>query len=223
MFEDEIKMEERSSNIMPLLMAAMLILGALGIAGYLILESTRSVGQQEALTATKTEIAARGPEKVHFHVGFVKPGMDEPFDPHYRLLEKAGLVKLGKPTYRGLDVKLTPAGAALLQASGAQEEKDKHGNIAYTVPLAERKLLEVTKVEMVSSRKAVVEYAWNWQPTPLGLVFDISSQPMGKLPINDRAVLIQKYGATYYLDQKPKTRALRLQWDEKNRKWRLAS
>ena len=223
MFEDEIKMEERSSNITPLLMAAMLILGALGVAGYLIMESTRSVGQQDALAATKTEIAARGPEKIHFHVGFVKPGMDEPFDPHYRLLEKAGLVKLGKPTYKGLEVKLTPAGAALLQACGAQEKKDQDGNIAYTVPLAERKLLEVTKVEMVNSRKAVVEYAWDWQPTPLGLVFDISSPAMAKLPIHDRAVLIQKYGATYYQEQKPKTSALTLLWDEKNRKWRLAS
>jgi len=223
MFEEEIRMEERSSNITPLLLAALLVLGALGVVGYLIMERARTVSQQEALAAAKTGIAARGPEKVHFHVGFVRPGMDEPFDPHYRLLEKAGLVKLGKPTYRGLDVKLTPAGAALLQACGAREEKDKEGNAAYTVPLAERKLLKVTKVEMVNSRQAVVEYAWSWQPTPLGLVFDINSQAMAKLPINDSAVLIQKYGATYYQDQKPKTSSLLLQWDQKSRTWRLAS
>ena len=223
MFEDEIKMEEKSSNITPLLMVALLVLGALGVLGYIIMESTRTVSQQEALAAAKTEVAARGPEKIHFHVGLVKPGMDEPFDPHYRLLEKAGLVKLGKPTFRGLDVTLTPAGVALLQACGAQEEKDKDGNVAYTVPLAERKLLEVTKVEMVNSRKAVVEYAWSWQPTPLGLVFDINSPAMAKLPINDSAVLIQKYGATYYQEQKPKTSSFQLLWDEKGRKWRMAS
>jgi hypothetical protein len=187
------------------------------------MERTRTVSEQEALAAAKTQIAARGSEKVHFHVGFVKPGIDEPFDPHYRLLEKAGLVKLGKPTYRGLDVKLTPTGTALLQACGAREEKGKDGTVAYTVPLAERKLLEVTKVEMANPREAVVEYAWSWQPTPLGLVFDINSQAMAKLPINDSAVLIQKYGATYYQDQKPRTSTLRLHWDQKSRTWRMAS
>ena len=224
MFEEEIRMEEKSSNIMPLLMVVALVLGVLGIAGYLINESMRTVSDEQALAAAKTVFAARGPEKVHFHVGFVKPGTGEqPFDPHYRLLEKAGLVKLSKPTYKGVNVKLTPAGTELLGACGAQEEKNKDGTLGYTVTLAERKLLKVTKVEMVSPRKAGVEYEWNWQPTQLGLVFDLNGPSMAKLPIYDRAVLIQKYGATYYTDAKPQTNAFMLQWDQPSRTWRPGS
>ena len=224
MFEDEVRMEEKSSSILPLLMVATLVLGVLAIAGYLIRESMRTVSDQQALASTKAVVAAWGPEKVHFQVGFLKPATGaQPFDPHYRLLEKAGLVKLGKPTYRGLDVKLTPAGADLLRACGAQEEKNQDGTVGYTVTLAERKLLKVTKVEMLSSRKAVVQYEWSWQPTQFGLVFDLNGPAMAKLPVYDAAVLIDKCGATYYTEAKPQTGAFTLVWDQQRHIWRPGS
>jgi hypothetical protein len=224
MFEDEIRMEEKSSSILPMLMVATLVLGVVAVAAYLINESMRTVSAEEALTATKAVVLAQRPETVHFHVGFVKPGKgDQPFDPHYRLLEKAGLVKLGKATYKGLDVKLTPAGAELLRACGAHEEKNQDGTVDYTVTLAERKLLKVTKVERVNSRKALVQYEWNWQPTQFGLVFDINGPAMSKLPVYDTAVLIDKYGATYYTEAKPQTSAFTLVWDEQRRTWRPGS
>lgn len=221
MFEEEIKMEEKSSNLLPLLMIASLVLGVVAVVAFLIVEGTRKVSDEQALAATKAVVLAQGPETVRFHVGFVRPGMgDQPFDPHYRLLEKAGLVKLGKPTYKGLDVKLTPAGAELLRECGAQEEKNRDGTVGYTVTLAERRLLGVTKVEKVNSRKSVVQYEWKWQPTPLGLVFDVNGPAMDQVTIYDSAVLIQKYGATYYTDAKPKTGTFVLLWDENSRTWR---
>lgn len=224
MFEEEIKFEEKQSNIIPLLMIVTLVVGVLGVLGYFILESRRTVSDEQALQAGQAMIAAQGPEKVHFHVGFVRPSPDEqPFDPHYRLLAKAGLVKLSKPTYKGMDVKLTPAGEAMLKAMAAEEEKNKDGTVAYTMTLAERKFIRVVKVEMVSPQKAVVEYEWSWQPTQMGLIFDADSPEMKALPIYDAALLMQKYGSTYFKDSKVKTTAFVLLWDEEARQWRPAS
>ena len=220
MFEEEIKFEEKQSNIIPLLMIITLVVGVLGVLGYFIMESRRTVSEQEALKTSQAMIAAQGPEMVHFHVGFVKPSPDEvPFDPHYRLLEKAGLVKLSKPTWKGVDVKLTPQGEALLSELHATHETNKDGTVAYSALLAERKFIRVAKVEMASPQKAVIAYEWNWQPTKLGLIFDADSPEMKALPIYDAAVLMQKYGVTYYRDAKVKTTQFVLLWDEDNKKW----
>ena len=144
MFEAEMKMEEKSGNVVPVLMVTALLVALVGGIGYFVVESQRSLSEVEAVEAARTAIAAQGPQKVHFHVGYIKPSPDElPFDPHYRLLEKAGVVKLGKPTYKGVDVELTPAGEALLKACGASEEKNPDGTEAFTVTLAERKLIKV--------------------------------------------------------------------------------
>lgn len=224
MFEEEIKMEEKSSNVVPLLMAIVLVGLLVGGIGYFVVESRRSVSEPEAQKAASAMIAAQGPQRVHFHVGFVKPSPDEqPFDPHYRLLEKAGVVKLSKPTYKGVDVKLTPEGQELLKLCGAKEEKNADGTEAYTVTLAERKLIKVAGIEMVNPTTAKIDYEWNWQPTALGLKFDVNSAEMMALPIWDTAVLIQKYGSTYYKDSKVKTTTMVLLWDEKAKAWRPAS
>jgi hypothetical protein len=57
---------------------------------------------------------AQGPITVRFQTGIVK-GVEKPHDPHYRLLEKAGYVKIGKDTrdYK-TPVSLTPKGEAFL-------------------------------------------------------------------------------------------------------------
>jgi hypothetical protein len=224
MFEDEIKMEEKSSNVMPLLMVLGLVLAVGGALAYFILESKRTVSESEATQAATGLLNALGPEQVHFHVGFVKANVDEkPFDPHYKLLAKAGLLKLGKPTYKGLDVALTPQGKELFQALGAKTETNKDGTEAYTVTLATRKLVKISKVEVISPGRAVLEYQWNWEPTKLGLVFDINSPEMKSLTNWESVTLIQKYGATYYQDSKVKTEAVVLLWDDKSNVWKPAS
>ncbi len=221
MFEDEIKMEEKSSNVIPLLMALGLVVAIVGGIGYFIMESKRSVSQQEASRIVSDILKAQGPAKVHFHVGKVEPSMDEkPFDPHYRLLEKIGMVKLGKPTYKGIDVTLTSKGAEELKACNALEEKNADGSDAYTVPLANRKLVAVNKVEMSRPGVAQVAYTWNWQPTQLGDDFDANSKVMSTLPVWDRTVLIQKYGADFYKDAEAKKVVINLAWDDKSKTWK---
>ncbi len=222
MFEDEIKMEEKTSNVMPLLMALGLIVAIVGGIGYFVMESKRTLTQEQATQVISELLKAQGPAKVHFHAGGrIEPSADEkPFDPHYRLLEKAGVVTLGKPTYKGLEVKLTPDGLKELKQCGATEEKNADGTDAYTVPLANRKLLSVSKIEMPRPGMAKVEYAWNWQPTPLGNEFDANSKAMGALSVWDRTLIIQKYGGDFYQNAEPKKVAITLTWDDKVKGWK---
>ncbi|HVP42535.1 MAG TPA: hypothetical protein VMS96_03845 [Terriglobales bacterium] len=222
MFEDEIKMEEKSSNVMPLLMALGLIVAIVGGIGYFILESKRTLTQKEATQVVSDLLKVQGPAKVHFHAGGrVEPSMDEkPFDPHYRLLEKVGVVTLGKPTYKGLEVKITPEGLEELKQCGATADKNADGTDAYTVPLAKRKLVEVSKVEITRPGMAKVEYTWNWEPTRLGQDFDANSKAMASLSVWDRTLLIQKYGADFYKDSEPKKVAITLSWDSKTNSWK---
>ena len=44
------------------------------------------------------------------------------------------------------------------------------------MPLARRKLVEVTKVTMNGPSMARVEYTWKWEPTPVGDLFDANGQ-----------------------------------------------
>ena len=222
MFEDQIKMEERSSNVMPLLMALALIVAIVGGIGYFIMESKRTLTQEQATQVVSAMLKAQGPAKVHFHTGGrVEPSMDErPFDPHYRLLEKLGVVMLGKTTYKGLEVKLTPDGLEELKKCGATEEKNADGTDAYTVPLANRKLIAVSKIDMTRPGMAKVEYSWNWEPTVMGKDFDANSKAMAALSVWDRTLLIQKYGADFYQNAEPKKVAISLTWDSKLNNWK---
>ena len=222
MFEDEIKMEEKSSNVMPLLMALGLIVAIIGGIGYFIMESKRTLTQEQATQVVADLLKAQGPTTVHFHAGGrIESSMDEkPLDPHYRLLEKVGVVSLGKPTYKSLDVKLTPEGLKELKLCGAKEEKNADGTDAYTVPLANRKLIAVSKIDMPRPGMAKVEYSWSWDPTPLGKDFDANSKAMASLNVWDRTLLIQKYGADFYVGAEPKKVAITLAWDDKIKNWK---
>lgn len=221
MFEDEIKMEEKSSNIMGLLMALALAAAVIGGLTYFYLQSKRTLKPEEAAQIVNQLLAAQGPAKVHFHVGKVEPTVDEkPFDPHYKLLQRAGVVKLGKITYKGVDVALTPEGKQLLDQCGAQQEKNSDGTLAYTVPLATRKLLAISNIEMVTPGFAKVAYTWDWQTNKLGEDFDVKSPEMAKMNTWESSVLIQKYGADFYKDGGPKRVLLSLTWDDKNKVWK---
>ena len=222
MFEDEIRMEERSSNIIPLLMAVALAVAIIGGIGYFILESRRTLTQEQAVKIVNDILKTQGVATVHFHAGGrVEPSMDEkPFDPHYKLLDKLVVVKLGKPTYKGLEVTITPEGMAELQKCGAALDKNADGTDAVTVPLANRKLIAVNKVEIPRPGMAKVEYTWTWAPTKLGEDFDANSKVMATLPVWDRTILIQKYGADFYKDAEVKKVTIKLAWDDKARNWK---
>ncbi len=224
MFEDEIKMEEKSSNWVPMAMALGLVLVLAGGIIYFVLEAKRSVSETEAAQVATALLKAQGPEQVHFHVGQLKPSVDEKLtDPHYRLLDKIGVVKVGKPDKKGIvPVVLTPEGKAMLEACGNTAEKNADGSQGMTVTLANRKLVKVTKVEMLSPGRARIDYEWIWEPTQLGSDFDVNSKYVTAMSSWDRLTLIQKYGVDYYADAKPKTDTVAVVWDEAHKSWKLA-
>ena len=51
--------------------------------------------------------------------------------------------------------------------------------MTYVVPLAERKLVGVTKVSMIKPHLARVEYSWKWEPNRMGNNFEASGD-LGK-------------------------------------------
>ncbi|MGO9075572.1 MAG: hypothetical protein ACLQEI_15585, partial [Terriglobales bacterium] len=109
----------------------------------------------------------RAPAAIHFRTGLVKPTADEkPDDPNYRLLEKAGIVKVAKAAGGKVEISLTPAGDQLLASvAGCKKEKEADGTDSYEVPLAQRQL-----VALATSRPA--------EPTPP------STTPGSGRPIN---------------------------------------
>jgi len=204
MFEEEIKMEEKSSNIVPLLLVLALAAAIVGSAAYFYLDSKKTLTDQEATVLVDSLIKAQAPATLHFHAGVVKPSIDErPHDPHYTLLEHTGFVKLANQKRSdNVDVTLTPlAESTFMKIPDVVKQQEKDGTTAFTVPLARRKLVQIAKVTMKTPQLAHVEYTWQWVPTQMGDVFDASTPEFSKLNTWDRATLIQKYGADYYHGQ----------------------
>lgn len=223
MFEQELEMEEKESSIVPLLMIVGLIAVVLGGVGWFVWEhmSKKDMTAADAGSLVEQVLQAQGPAVVHFHVGLIETSVDEkPFDPHYKLLEKIGVVKLGKTKGMAVPVELTPAGQRLLASiPGVDKSKNSDGTDAYTVPLATRKLVQVTKVTMRGVNLANAEYTWRWEPTELGLAFDANSKAVDSFKLWERTTLIDKYGVNFY-DAQPKPATLTCTRTEKGG-WKL--
>jgi hypothetical protein len=202
MFEQEIEMEQRSSSVVPLLLILALVAVIVGTAGYWFVQSRKVLTQQDATIVVTSILKAQGPAMLRFHTGTVKSSVNEkPRDPHYRLLQKAGLVKVSpvKGKNETFDIALTPKGEAELTAFPEfQKTKEKDGSLALAVPLARRKLVEVNKVTMNGPSMARVEYTWKWEPTPVGDLFDANGQLIKAFNLWDTQALIEKYGANFY-------------------------
>jgi hypothetical protein len=203
MFEQEIEMEKRESSVVPLVLIVALILAIVGVAGYFLLESRKTLNITDATSIAENILKAQGPATVTFHTGMVKGSInDKPHDPHYRLLEKAGVVKMGKDTgaYGTITpVSLTLEGKKLLaELPGVVDTKEKDGTEVYIVPLAERKLVDAPKVTMTGTGRATIEFTWKWEPNKLGNLFDASGSMVKSFNTWDRSTLIDKYGANFY-------------------------
>ena len=200
MFEQEVELEKRESSVVPLLLIVAMIVMIVGTAGYFVWQNKQVLSAADAGSAISTVLRQQGSATVQFHVGMVKPSVNEkPQDPHYKLLEKAGIVKLGKSDGRVYPVALTGDGAKLLaQIPDVSKTKEKDGTDLYMVPLAERRLVEVSKVTMNSPTRATVVYSWKWEPNRLGNLFDASGSLVKSFNTWDRATLIDKYGANFY-------------------------
>lgn len=199
MFEQELEMEEREASAVPSLLIAVLILAIVGVAGYYFWQSRQVLTPQEAATVIKA-VDAQRPATIEFHVGKVTPSVAvKPHDPNYRLLEKAGLLKLGKDQGRFTPVALTPQGDKQFQEiAGVSKAKEGDGTESYTVPIADRKLVEISNITMINPSHALVAFTWKWEPNQVGEVFDASGPLVQSFNTWERGTLIQKYGANFY-------------------------
>jgi len=201
MFEAEVEMERRSS-FLPLLLMFCLVAAIAGLVGYVILqvrEKTPLTAQQANAVATAA-IQAHGPTVIHFRTGLVKSSDDEkPGDPNYRLLEKAGIVKLAKAPKDAVQVTITPQGEELLASlQGVKKANEADGTVLYQAPIAQRQLVAIAGIEMVGVNGATVDYTWKWLPNRLGDVFDAAGPLVKGFNMWERQTLINKYQADFY-------------------------
>jgi hypothetical protein len=199
MFEQELEMEEREASAIPLLLIVVLILGIVGVAGYYLWQNQQVLTPQQAATVISA-VEAQSPAMIQVHVGKVTASVAvKPHDPNYRLLEKAGLLKLGKDQSRFTPVTLTPLGEKQFQEiAGVRTTKEGDDTESYTVPIAERKLVEISNITMINPSRAIVDFTWKWEPNQLGEVFDASGPLVKSFNTWERGTLIQKYGANFY-------------------------
>jgi hypothetical protein len=201
MFEAEVEMERRSS-FLPLVLMMCLVVAIAGLAAYVLLQvrGKTPLSAQQASGIATAALQGRGPAIIHFHTGLVKPSDGEkPGDANYRLLEKAGIVKLAKAAGGSAVVTLTPAGESLLTSvAGFQKEKEADGRFLYQAPVAQRQLLSVASVTMIGTDSATVDYNWKWVPNQLGAVFDAGGSVVKSFNLWDRQTLINKYGVDFY-------------------------
>lgn len=223
MFEQEVEMEKRQSSVVPLLLIVALTVGIVAVAAYYIIESRKVLTMPEATNLSLQVIQSQGPATLGFHTGMVHESVNErTHDPHYRLLEKIGLLKFGKAKGWVTPISLTPKGETLLsQISGVQKTKETDGTEAYVIPLAERKLVAVSRVDMTSAGRATVEFTWQWQTNALGESFEASGPTVQSFNTWDRATLIQKYGANFYHQGPTKAAFVAVKTDKNG--WQLAT
>lgn len=190
MFEQEIKMEERSSSVGPILLIAAVCLTIVATVVYVMHEARKGMTQAEAKHAVTAMLAAKGPALLHFRTGMVTPtATDKPSAPHYKLLQAAQVVTLEKKD-GGMQVTLTEDGAKLLAGiPGTTHMKNADGTEEYAVPLGTRELVAVTGVKVISPSAATILYSWKWHPTAMGDVFDLAGGYVSGMDVWERAEL----------------------------------
>jgi hypothetical protein len=223
MFEAEVEMEKRSS-FMPLLLMLCLVVAIVGLAGYVLLQvrGETPLSAQQASGIAAAALQGRAPATIHFHTGLVKPGDDEKvLDPNYRLLEKAGIVKLAKAAGGSAVVSLTPEGERLLTGlPGFTKSKETDGAFSCQAPLAQRQFLSIADVTMIGANSATVDYNWKWVPNQLGDVFDAGGPLVKSFNLWERQTLINKYGVNFYHGSPTKST---LALVRNGREWRLSA
>lgn len=204
MFEQEMELEKHQSSALPLLLIVGIIVALVGIAGYFLIQSRKSLSPAEASQVATNILNAQDPPAVSFHVGMVADGYEENAkDPRYRLLEKAGVITIGKSKNNKTPVSLTAKGEDLIKQIPGVKQKDDEGKQAYTIPLAERKLVAVLNVKMNGPERASITYTWKWAPNALGNEFDASAGKLAGFSTWDRVTLIDKQGARFYQETPP--------------------
>lgn len=201
MFEQELELEKKESTIIPLILILALAGVIVGSVVYWVLQMRKTLPPEQATTVLSDILKKQGPVTLIFRTGSVEPSINEkPRDPHYKLMEKAGLLKTAD--LKGKDrvnVTLTADGEKVISSiPELRKREDKDGTTVYFVPLAEKKVVAITKVTMSGPNLARVEYTWQWAPTSLGDIFDTNSKFVKTFNIWDTQTLISKYDVNYY-------------------------
>ena len=217
MFEAEVEMEKRSSFLPLILMVCLLIL-IVGTVAYVVLEvrSRTPLKAEQATPIVAAALQKLGPPTIHFSVGLVP--VEDANEPNYKLLQKAGIVKLAKPAKDKVMVSLTPDGETLLNSiSGFKKSEPQDGTFTCQAPVAQRQLLGVTGVQ-TNGDQATVTYNWKWLPNALGDTFDAGGPLVKSFGMWERQTLINKYQADFYHGD-PTTSTLTLVRQDKG--WKL--
>jgi len=198
MFEDELEMEKKEGGGYGALVIIFALVAVLiGGIGWVVYQNKLTLSKEQASGTINSNLM--GSAVTHFKVGHVVPNVnDKPDGPNYRLLEKAGLLKLAKAKNGAVDVTVTAAGNDLFDSLKTNKKKESDGTTTYTVPLAQRKLVEVGEVKKLSPSKFQVQYSWKWDSNKLGDMFDVQGAAVKAFTTWDRSVLIDKWGADYY-------------------------
>jgi hypothetical protein len=201
MFEPELEMEQRQASVVPLLLIIAMILAFVGVAAYYVVQNRKVLPTVEASNLIAAALKKDGPVTIQIRAGNVIGSVqDRPHDPNYQLLEKAGLLKIGKDRGRVTPLVLTPAGNRLLSENpGVNRIKDaKDGTEVITIPIAERILVGTPKVTMSGMGRATAEFTWAWEPNKMGDLLDASGPLVKSFSTWDRGTLIDKYNAKFY-------------------------
>ncbi len=200
LFAAEVEMERKSSNFGPMVMVFALVLVVGGTIFYFFKTSREVLSAPVATNSINEILKAQGGGTINFSVGTIISSVNEkPMDPHYKLLEKAGILAVKPRTWNSIFATMTPAGEKLLgEIKGVDKGKNSDGNTAYVVPLAERKIVQIDKITMIKPHLARVDYTWRWEPNRLGKEFDASSDLVRSFNTWDRGTLIKSYGVDFY-------------------------
>ncbi|MFZ0707174.1 MAG: hypothetical protein WAM71_16365 [Candidatus Korobacteraceae bacterium] len=200
LFAAEIEMEGKSSNLFPIVFVTLLVLVVGGTIFYFVKGAKAVLTQPVATEAVNAIMKSQGDATVRFSTGLVTSNMNEkPTDPHYALLTKAGILETKKKSWDSITSAITPAGQKLLDGiPGVEKTTNPDKTVTYQVPLAQRELLAIEKVDMIRPHLARVTYSWQWKPNRLGKQFDASSELVKSFNTWDRGTLIKSYGVDFY-------------------------
>lgn len=200
LFAAEIEMEGKSSNLFPILFVTLLVLVVGGTIFYFVKGAKAVLTQPVATQSVNAILKGQGPAVIRFSTGLITSNVNEkPMDPHYALLTKAGILDTKKKSWNSITSVMTPGGQKLLDGiPGVEKTTNPDKTVTYQVPLAERKLLAIDKVEMIRPHLARVAYTWQWEPNRLGKEFDASGDLVKSFNTWDRGTLIKSYGVDFY-------------------------
>jgi hypothetical protein len=198
LFEQELEMEKRSSWG-PLLLVIALVGLIVGMIGYYAVEMRKGLSQEDATKLVEMQLRTKT-ATVHFHSGKVVSGYDEQAkDPHYKVLEKAGYLKLANVNWNTNNVVVTEDGEKAFAAiPGYKKWKNPDDTWAWEVPLATRKLVKIDSINLPNMRTAHVEYERQWVPNNVGEFFDVGGSSLKSFNTWDHQKLIDKYGADFF-------------------------